>query len=54
MRGKEKIQIITDQGKEKNLIANIEKIKKLGWKPKQNIHQVLNEYLKNKNRYTNL
>ena len=49
LRGKEKIQIITDQGKEKNLIANIEKIKKLGWKPKQNIHQVLNEYLKNKN-----
>jgi len=48
LKGKEKIQITTDQGKEKNLIANIKKIKKLGWKPKQNIHQILNEYLKNK------
>ena len=48
LKGKEKIKITTDQGKEKNLIANIKKIKKLGWKPKQNIHQILNEYLKNK------
>ena len=50
LKGKEKIRIITDQGKEQNLIANIEKIKKLGWAPKQNIHQVLSEYLKNKNK----
>jgi len=50
LRGREKIQINTNQGKEKNLIANIEKIKKLGWRPKQNVYQVLNEYLKKKGR----
>ena len=46
--GKKKICITTDQGKEKNLTANIEKIKKLGWSSKQNIKQILSEYLKNK------
>lgn len=49
LKGKRKIRINTDRGKEKNLIANIEKIKKIGWLPKQNINHVLYEYLKNKN-----
>ena len=49
LKGKRRIRINTDRGKEKNLIANIEKIKKLGWLPKQNINHVLHEYLKNKN-----
>ena len=46
--GKRKISITTDQNKRKNLTASIAKIKKLGWSPKQNIKQILSEYLKNK------
>ena len=46
--GKRKISITTDQNKRKNLTASIAKIKKLGWSPRQNIKQILSEYLKNK------
>ena len=28
------------------LVANIKKIKKLGWKPKYNINKILNDFLK--------
>ena len=45
---KRKISIATDQKKRKNLTASIAKIKKLGWSPRQNIKQILSEYLKNK------
>ena len=38
--GKRKIRIITDKKREKNLTANVEKIRKLGWSPKQNINQI--------------
>ena len=46
--GKKKIKITTNRGVERNLIASINKISNLGWSSKQNINQILKEYLKNK------
>ena len=46
--GKKKIKITTNRGIERNLIASIDKISNLGWSSKQNINQILKEYLKNK------
>ena len=46
--GKKKIKITTNRGVERNLIASIDKISNLGWSSKQNINQILKEYLKNK------
>ena len=46
--GKKKIKITSNGDVKRNLIANINKINSLGWSPKQNLNQVLKEYLKNK------
>jgi len=46
--GNKKVKITTDKKGDKNLAANISKIKKLGWKPKQNIKKILKWYIKNK------
>ena len=43
-----KIKITTDRDVEKNLFANTDKINRLGWSSKQNINEVLKDYLKNK------
>ena len=47
---KKKIKITTNRitRKNLNLIANVDKINSLGWSSKQNINQILKEYLKNK------
>lgn len=39
-------KINISQKPEKNLVANIDKIKKLGWKKKYSIHDILKEYKK--------
>ena len=46
--GTKKIKITTDRDVEKNLFANTDKINRLGWSSKQNINEVLKDYLKNK------
>ena len=46
--GNKKVEITTDKKRDKNLAANISKIKKLGWKPKQNIKKILRWYIKNR------
>ena len=39
-----KTPVFIDNGKS-YLVGDVKKIKKLGWKPKKNIFQILNEYL---------